>query len=117
MRTVELQESARNTLENQRNITPPDGHIFIDPQTKLPYKSDQAIRRKYWTPALARAKVTYRTPYETRHTFASMLLSRGEVPIWVASQMGHKDCSMLMKTYGRWIPRAAAMGLIPQTNT
>ena len=115
-RTVELQEPARNALENQRNITSPDDHIFFDPQTKRPYKNDQAIRRKYWKPALARAKITYRTPYETRHTFASTLLSRGEVPIWVASQMGHKDCSMLMKTYGRWIPKSAAATPTSQTD-
>ncbi len=116
MRTVELQEPAHEALVNQRNITPPDDHIFIDPQTQLPYKSDQAIRRKYWTPALARAKVAYRTPYETRHTFASMLLSRGEVPMWVASQMGHKDCSMLIKTYGRWIPKSATTAPISRSN-
>ena len=103
IRTVELQESAREALMKQRNITPSNGHVFLDPQTNRPYKSDQAIRRKYWTPALARANVTYRTPYETRHTYASMLLSRGEIPMWVASQMGHKDCNMLIKTYGRWI--------------
>ncbi|MEH6542464.1 MAG: DUF3596 domain-containing protein [Porticoccaceae bacterium] len=116
IRTVELQEQALNALLDQRNITSPDGHVFIDPQTNLPYKNDQAIRRKYWTPALARAKVTYRTPYETRHTYASLLLSRGEIPMWVASQMGHKDCSMLIKTYGRWIPRSGATGSILQAN-
>ena len=64
---------------------------------------DQAIRKVVWTPALQRANVKYRTPYQTRHTFASMLLSRGENPLWVANQMGHKDWGMIRKTYGRWI--------------
>ena len=38
------------------------------------------------------------------YTFASMLLSRGEKPLWVAQQMGHKYWSMTIKIYGLWIP-------------
>ncbi|WP_231990347.1 hypothetical protein [Nitrosomonas ureae] len=47
----------------------------------------------------------YRTPYQTRHTFASMMLSSGEHYMWVAHQMGHKDWGMIIKVYGRWIPQ------------
>lgn len=43
-------------------------------------------------------------PYQTRHTFASTLLSRGENPLWVAQQMGHKDWGQIIKIYGQWIP-------------
>lgn len=39
-------------------------------------------------------------------SFASMLLSRGENPLWVAQQMGHEDWSMIIKVYGRWIPQS-----------
>ncbi|MGB7596783.1 MAG: site-specific integrase, partial [Gallionella sp.] len=42
--------------------------------------------------------------YQTRHTYASMLLSAGEDPMWVSHQMGHSDWGMIRKTYGRWIP-------------
>mgnify|MGYP000017621823 CR=1 FL=1 len=52
---------------------------------------------------LKRTDIKYRNPYQTRHTFASMLLSRGENPMFVAQQMGHKDWSMIIKVYGRWI--------------
>jgi integrase len=31
------------------------------------------------------------------------MLSRGENPMWVAQQMGHKDWGMIRKVYGRWI--------------
>jgi integrase len=41
-----------------------------------------------------------------RHTFASMMLSAGEHPMWVAQQMGHKDWAMIIRVYGRWMPSA-----------
>ena len=49
----------------------------------------------------------YRRPYQTRHTYASMMLSAGESPMWVAQQMGHSDWTMIARVYGRWIPEAA----------
>ena len=56
--------------------------------------------------ALRKGGVRYRNPYQTRHTWASMMLSAGEHPMWVASQMGHKDWGMIRRHYGRWIPDA-----------
>ncbi len=45
-----------------------------------------------------------RRPYQTRHTYASMMLSAGEHPMWVAKQMGHTDWTMTSRVYGRWMP-------------
>lgn len=64
-------------------------------------------RKTAWIPALKTAGVRYRYPYQTRHTFASTLLSAGENPVWVAAMMGHKDWAMIIKVYGRWIPSIA----------
>lgn len=59
---------------------------------------------KDWQTVLRKAGIRYRNPYQTRHTYASLLLSVGENPMWVASQMGHADWGMIRKRYGRWIP-------------
>ncbi len=56
--------------------------------------------------AVKKAGVRYRRPYQTRHTCASMMLSVGEHPMWVASQMGHSDWTMIARVYGRWMPDA-----------
>lgn len=48
----------------------------------------------------------YRRPYQTRHTYASMMLTAGEPLGWVANQMGHSDLSMLARVYARWIKSA-----------
>jgi len=51
--------------------------------------------------------VRYRRQYQTRHTYASMMLTAGESPVWLANQMGHSDLTMIARTYGRWIDDAA----------
>lgn len=38
--------------------------------------------------------------------YASMMLSAGEHPMWVAKQMGHADWTMIARVYGRWMPSA-----------
>jgi integrase len=82
------------------------GEVFQNPQTGKRWAGDQPIRKTLWTWALKRGGVRYRKPYQTRHTYASMMLSAGEHPMWVAQQMGHADWTMIAKVYGRWMPDA-----------
>lgn len=102
LRTIELQPEAIEALEMQQAFAQ-SGRVFLDDKTGLPWKDGQAIRKRIWIPALERAGIAYRNPYQTRHTFASTMLSRGENPMWVAQQMGHKDWGMIRQVYGRWI--------------
>lgn len=41
--------------------------------------------------------------YKTRHTFASLMLSNGEDPIWVARMLGHARLDMIFGHYGKFI--------------
>lgn len=59
-----------------------------------------------WKPALKEADVKYRNPYQTRHTYASMMLSAEEPLLWVSHQMGHADVLVTAKKYARWIPES-----------
>lgn len=103
-REVELQPQAKEALLSQQTHSGKIGEIvFHDSRAGEPWKNDQAIRKVVWTPALKKAGLKYLNPYQTRHTFASTLLSRGENPLWVAQQMGHKDWGQIRKVYGRWI--------------
>ncbi|MGJ0515194.1 MAG: tyrosine-type recombinase/integrase [Methylomicrobium sp.] len=104
LREVTLQAPAKEALLSQQTHTGILGKfIFHDSRTNEPWKNDQAIRKIVWQPALKNAGLKYRNPYQTRHTFASTLLSRGENPLWIAQQMGHKDWGQIRKIYGRWI--------------
>lgn len=105
IRSVKLLPMALEALTAQKAHTYIEGGvIFHDPRYAKPFDGDQAIRKSFWIPTLRRAKVRYRNPYQTRHTYASMMLSAGEHPMWVAKQMGHKDWTMIARVYGRWIP-------------
>jgi integrase len=104
-RDVKLFPPALEALKSQKQFTfLADGKVFSNPNTNKPWETDAQIRRTLWIPALKKAGVIYRTPYQTRHTYASTLLSAGENPLWVAQQMGHKDWGMIRRVYGRWIP-------------
>jgi len=80
-----------------------NGSVFFNPLYGKPWEGDQAIRKLAWIPALRRAKVRYRYPYQTRHTYASMMLSANESVVWVANQMGHADIRVVLTKYARWI--------------
>ncbi|MBY5955228.1 hypothetical protein [Marinobacter nauticus] len=41
--------------------------------------------------------------YQTRHTYACWSLTAHGNIAFIAKQMGHKDYSMLVKVYGRWM--------------
>jgi len=73
-------------------------------QTDKPWCSDVKIRDRVWIPALKEAGVRYRNPYQTRHTYASMLLSASENPAWISKQMGHTNMTMFLQRYGRYMP-------------
>lgn len=106
-REVKLLPLALAALEAQKSFTWLAGdEIFQNPNTNERWDGDQPIRKTLWTYALKRGGVRYRKPYQTRHTYASMMLSAGEHPMWVAKQMGHADWTMIARVYGRWMPDA-----------
>ncbi|HAT1771546.1 tyrosine-type recombinase/integrase [Legionella pneumophila] len=104
-RQVMLLPPAIEALNAQMNYTFELGkRVFHNPRTNQPWETDHQIRRTAWVHTMKKAGIRYRNPYQTRHTYASMMLSSGENIMWVASQMGHVDTEMVMKTYGKWIP-------------
>ncbi len=104
-RFVKLLPPALAALKAQKSFTFLTGEeVFQDPRYKERWTGDQAIREKFWRRALKKAGVRYRKPYQTRHTYASTMLTAGEPVMWVAGQMGHTDWSFTARTYARWIP-------------
>lgn len=106
-RDVKLLSPALAALKAQKpySILLEGGEVFLNPRRGKPWNNDQSIRNA-WNRILRRAGVRYRNPYQTRHTYASMMLSAGEPTLWIAHQMGHTNTSMLERTYARWMPQA-----------
>jgi integrase len=63
------------------------------------------FRDVVWKPALKKAGLEYRPPIQTRHTFATMMLSAGEDIGWVQAMLGHSSLQMIFTRYCAWIPR------------
>ncbi|RLL52182.1 DUF3596 domain-containing protein [Mariprofundus sp. EBB-1] len=103
-RDVVLFEAALEALNGQKLFTYKlSNRIFHNPITKKEWASCDAIWR-HWQAAFKKLDIQYREPYQTRHTYASSLLSAGEHPSWISRQMGHTDPSVLFKKYARWMP-------------
>jgi integrase len=108
-RSVKLLRPAMEALKAQKAHTfLADAEVFQNPRTLVRWAGDGPIRKTMWVPAMKKAGVRYRRPYQTRHTYASMMLSAGEHPMWVAKQMGHSNWTMIARVYGRWMPSADA---------
>lgn len=104
-RDVKLLPPALAALSAQKSYTfLEDGQIFHNPRTNLPWLGDQAIRKTLWIPALKRAGIRYRPAYQTRHSYASMMLSAGESLAWISHQLGHSNVIMTAKVYAKYIP-------------
>ncbi len=123
LRAIDMRLGAFEALRAQEQYTMDDGHlVFLNPLYDKQWAGDKPIHRR-WRRILAAAGVRYRNPYQTRHTFASNLLMLGAIPLYVATQMGHADTTMVVRTYGKWIAegvdsgkRARLMHLYAQTN-
>lgn len=102
VRNLELLPPALDALRAQQAFTQ-EGYVFLNPRTGEPWKHDGPLRKTASAHAIKAAEVPYRKMYNTRHTFASLMLSSGANPMWVARQMGHKDWGMIRKHYGRWL--------------
>lgn len=110
-RLVELRRGAVEALVAQKQHSfLGGGLVFQDPATGEGWDNTQRLSL-FWAQMIKKGKVRYRNPYQTRHTFASTLLSTGVNPMYVAKQMGHTDTTMITRTYGRWLEQEG--GVLP----
>lgn len=103
LRDVDMRNAAHEALIAQQRHTKLAGElVFLHPISGEQWTGDKQIRER-WRRILLIAGVRYRNPYQTRHTFASSLLMLGANPLYVATQLGHVDTTMVTRTYGKWI--------------
>ncbi|MGZ8982985.1 MAG: Arm DNA-binding domain-containing protein [Methylotenera sp.] len=60
--------------------------------------------KRVWYPLLRYLELEERTPYQSRHTAATLWLASGEAPEWIARQLGHANTEMLFTVYSRFVP-------------
>lgn len=111
-RDVPMLPAARAALESMRPMTSllKNGDYIFTPDGINRWRHDYQIRAR-WTIALRKAKVRYRNPYQTRHTFASTLLMNGEPELLVAKLLGHTTVEMVRRHYGKYIKQPGGIQL------
>ncbi len=55
------------------------------------------------TKLLVNISIKERKLYNLRHTFASTMITQGQNILWVSRMLGHKDVSITLKVYARFI--------------
>lgn len=103
-REVRLDARALAALQRQKALTFMAGaHVFVDPFTSKPWANTQAFSRRVWVPLMKAVGVTYRRPYNIRHTRATEMLMAGVKPAFGARQLGH-DVKVFLDVYSKWLP-------------
>ncbi len=100
VREVDLLEPVEKILKELKESEPATKKfVFID----MPKRS--SIFQRHFKTLLKALGLKDRKLYTTRHTFASLMLSQGEEPMWVSKTLGHKDLNTTYSTYSHYIPK------------
>lgn len=100
-RYIDLLPIAENALRAQYELTKEYEHIFISSHKKQFYSHD--VISVNFQRILKKTGIKARPLYNIRHTFASQLISKGADIVWVSKMLGHKDVSITLKIYTKFI--------------
>jgi integrase len=101
-RDIDMLAPLFEALRKHRQEVRPGSTYVFPGKTGRPLEVNN-LRKRVWYPAIAAAGLRRRTMYQTRHTFASLMLGHGEDPLWVARMLGHAGLDMIFKHYGKFI--------------
>ncbi|MGL2390446.1 tyrosine-type recombinase/integrase [Helicobacter pylori] len=100
IRKVDLLEPVERILKELKE-SEPEGKkmIFLN----IPKRTQEF--QKAFKKLLKAVNLKEKKLYTTRHTFASLMISMGEEPLWVSKNMGHNDLNVTYANYARYIPQ------------
>ena len=104
IRDIEILDVLMPYLIKHREIVKHDSVFVFETYEDKPFNTSDKISSHYWKKVLIAQNIEYRNLYQMRHTFASQMLMNNESILWVAKMLGHKDSSMTLQKYARYIP-------------
>ena len=97
IRDVDITPGMMKALKKQKALSYlAHSYVFVT-ETGQPLDLNN-FRYRIWEPALKKAELKYRYPYQARHTFATKNIREGRDPLWIANQMG-TSLEMLFNVY------------------
>lgn len=92
-------------LENQYERTASLSEYIFLSNLGTPHNDGNRIRDFHWKRLLKEIDMPYKRLYDTRSSFATMMLSSGKFSInHIAQMMGHTTVDMLIHKYNKFIP-------------
>ena len=77
--------------------------LFFTPKTKKKFYDADKLD-VYWKKLLTKLNMPYKVKYNTRHTFATLMI-KNDAPIHIVSQtMGHKNIQETLEIYAKFLP-------------
>ena len=96
-RIIDMLPIVKNELQNLTINLKKDDFVFSVRSEKL---------RKNFKALCKELNIKERRLYDTRHSFASIMLSKGEEPMWVGVRMlGHSTLTTTYKYYAKYLPQ------------
>lgn len=102
IRDITMSPIVEKALGEQHLITGHLNFVFVNKKGNL--LDHNLVTKRIWYPTLKKLDLLLRTPYQTRHTAATLWLASGENPEWIARQMGHSSTEMLFTKYSKFVP-------------
>lgn len=103
VRTIDMVPAVYDALVRQQRRTGEHGGFVFCARNGSPLRHGN-LRKRVWLPLLRSAGLAPRRQYETRHTYATLMLAAGENPEYIRRQMGHANTEMLFSVYSRYVP-------------
>uniref|UniRef100_UPI00404710CA site-specific integrase n=1 Tax=Aliarcobacter sp. TaxID=2321116 RepID=UPI00404710CA len=101
IRTIDMLPQAETYLLDQRKRVGLSNFVFLGQRGKRFNRSVDLYNR--WKNLLKTLNIEYRSIYQTRHSFASNMLSNQEDLNWVSFMLGHKSPFITLQKYTRYI--------------
>lgn len=103
IRIIDMLPTCENYLREQFKITGNFEYCFLNQHYK-PFKTSTSLF-SIWKKLLFELNLEYRSFYQSRHTFASNMLSNGENALWVSQILGHKSLDITLQKYSKYIKK------------
>lgn len=101
VRYVDIIPVLENELHNLHREKQNNEYLLLSSHNKPFYSHD--IISKRFRELLIDINVKVRKLYNLRHTFASTMITQGQNILWVSRMLGHKDISITLKVYAKFI--------------
>ena len=105
IRDIDLLNVLEPYLIKHKSFALNDAIYLFETYRGEPYKKTDNISSHFWRKLLKEQNIEYRNMYQMRHTFASLMISKGENILWVSKMLGHKDTSMTLDVYAQYMPQ------------